>query len=149
MNETSDNSKTSSRLPNRIRRALPIWAQLLVLLTMFGAGYVVGSMVTTKNIHSKMEAYRNDAPIFAEDIVSRLRFRLRLSEEQVPVVSEIVERRHQMLVESRKKSSQEMHKEFDSLVAEVAGVLDETQVERWHLVANMVRARFLPPSPSR
>lgn len=126
-----------------------MWAQLLVLLTMFGAGYVVGSMVTTKNIHSKMEAYRNDAPIFAEDIVSRLRFRLRLSEEQVSTVSEIVERRHQLLVESRKGSSQEMHREFDALEAEVAEVLDETQVERWHSVADMVRTRFLPPSPAR
>lgn len=134
----------------RYRRALPIWAQFIATLTIFAAGYVVGTMTTTKSIHDRMEGYRSNAPIFSEDIVSRLKLRLSLDEIQTGQVREIIERGHERLLDARRsrKGSMQMHQEFDLMVSEISDVLDEQQSTRWQVIANTVRLRFLPPLPS-
>ena len=94
-----------------------------------------------------MDSYRSNAPIFAEDIVSRLRFRLNLSDEQSEAVRVIVEKRHVRLIEVRQTSSQAMHDEFNTMELEIANVLDEIQAIHWRVIASTVRSRFLPPNP--
>ena len=126
------------------RRALPWWLQITVLLVVFLAGGVAGSMITTRVIHSRMEQYRQQAPIFSEDIVMRLRFRLQLSDEQAEEVRTIIENRHSRMIEYRNEGSQKMHTEFDAMVDEVAGVLDELQAERWRGISGHVKRTYLP-----
>lgn len=128
------------------RRPLPRWAQGVVWLVVFGAGYLVGSMITTRSIHLRLEAYRQNAPLFSSEIVGRLRFRLGLTDEQLAEVKEIIERRHAKMLEYRQQGSLAMHQEFDAMAEEVANVLDEPQAERWYQISRMVRERFLPPT---
>lgn len=132
--------------PSPERRALPWWLQSLVLLIVFAAGGVAGSMLTAKTIHSKMEQYRQQAPIFAEDIVMRLRLRLRLSDQQAGKVQEIVEQHHAKMIRYRNEGSQKLHAEFNVMVDEVAAVLDDNQAQRWSAISDHVRNRYLPAS---
>ena len=129
------------------RRPLPRWAEVVVLLVVLATGGVMGAMVATKVIHSRMETYRRHASIFSEDIVVRLRMRLGLSDEQAEQVRKIIERRHTRMIENRKHGAQAMLDEFDAMVQEIADVLDERQKRMWHAMADSVHHRFLPPAP--
>lgn len=139
-------AQTETQLPPSptYRRALPWWVQGAVLLTVFVAGGVAGSMITARVIHSRMEQYRQQAPIFSEDIVMRLRFRLQLSDEQAEEVHTIIENRHSKMIQHRNEGSQRMHTEFDAMVEEVAEVLDELQAGRWREIAEHVKQTYLP-----
>ena len=128
------------------RRPLPRWTLGVVFVVVFAAGCIVGGMVATKVIHSKMEAYRRHAPIFAEDIVARLRMRLGLTDDQAEQVKEIFIRRHGRMIEYRGQGAQAMHTEFDAMEKEIAAVLDEQQKYKWQAIADSVRRRFLPPT---
>ena len=136
---------TPSPMTQDYRRALPWWVQITVLLVVFVAGGVAGSMITTRVIHSRLEQYRQQAPIFSEDIVMRLRIRLSLSDEQVVEVRRIVESRHSKMIEYRNDGSHKMHAEFDAMIEEVANVLDEFQAQRWRGIADHVKRTYLPP----
>lgn len=139
-----DSSENSARLDRQWRRALPRWLQCLVLMLVFGAGGVAGSVVTTKWIHSRSEAYRQSAPIFAQDISTRLRMRLRLTDKQAGQVKAILERRHSQMIAYRNEGSQRVHNEFNAMVEEVETVLTDRQVERWESIAERVRTTYLP-----
>lgn len=145
----STNDTTTEAFPvppsKSYRRALPWWMQITVLLVVFIAGGVAGSMITTRVIHSRMEHYRQQAPIFSDDIVMRLRIRLSLSDEQVIGVRKIIESRHSRMIEFRNEGSHKMHAEFDAMIKEVAGVLDEGQAQRWRGIADHVKRTYLPP----
>ncbi len=128
-----------------IRRALPLWIQAVVLGVVFLSGGIAGAMVTARVIYDRMETYRQQPPLFARDIATRLRFRLALSDSQGSRVQAIIERRHATMVEHQQESSQEMHVEFNAMVEEVSAVLDEKQKSRWQGIADHVRRTFLPP----
>lgn len=130
--------------PQTYRRALPWWTQIAVLLVVFLAGGVAGAMITTRVVHSRMEQYRQQAPIFSEDIVTRLRFRLALNDDQVADVRRIIESRHSTMIQYRNEGSHNMHTEFDAMVEEVADVLDELRAERWRDIAGQVKRTYLP-----
>lgn len=145
MTDTDTTADTPSLpLAKRHRRALPWWAQVVVLLVVFIAGGVAGSMTTARVIHSRMEEYRQQAPIFSKDIVMRLRMRLTLSDEQATKVQEIIERQHSKMIQCRNEGSQKMHVEFDAMVEEVADALDEFQTQQWYSISNYVRQTYLP-----
>lgn len=131
------------------RRALPRWIQFVLLLVVFIAGGVTGSMITTRMIHTRMEGYRQQAPIFSEDIVMRLRFRLGLTDKQAGQIQQIIERRHATLIEYRNDGSRLMHTEFDAMVEEVGTVLQDHQTRRWRGIADHVRTTYLPANADR
>lgn len=143
---TTPDTQTENQMPQTptFRRALPSWVQVVVLLVVFVAGGIAGSMVTTGIIHSRMEQYRQQAPIFSEDIVMRLRFRLGLSDQQAVDVREIIENRHSKMVQFRNEGSAKMHSEFNAMVGEVAEVMDEHQAKQWRSIADHVRRTYLP-----
>jgi len=103
--------------PNRIRwrRALPWWSQIFILLVVFIAGGVVGSVMATKTIHERMDFYRRHADALPKMIVLRLKKRLDLSDAQTRQVREIVERRHPRIIEKRAEVAQAMLDEFDAM----------------------------------
>lgn len=142
--ETTSEASPEPSSPLTYRRALPWWAQMAVLLVVFGAGGVAGSMITINVVHSRMEQYRQQAPIFSEEIVTRLRIRLALSDDQVTDVRRIIETRHSKMIQYRNEGSHKMHTEFDAMVEEVAGVLSENQAERWRSIAGHVKRTYLP-----
>ena len=147
MSTTGETTETVHEpLSQSYRRGLPWWIQITFLLVVFVAGGVAGSMITARVIHSRMETYRQQAPIFSEEIVMRLRFRLQLSDQQANEVRTIIENRHSRMIEFRNEGSQKMHAEFDAMIEEVATVLDEHQVERWRGIANHVKRTYLPPA---
>jgi E3 ubiquitin-protein ligase DOA10 len=148
MPEADTTPTEAVRLPQvrAFRQALPWWVQVIVLLVVFAAGGVVGAMISSKVIHSNMEKYRQQAPLFSADIVERLRMRLHLSDEQAVNVQEIVERQHEKLIEHRNNGSEKMHAQFDEMVDEIADELDELQKRQWGFVANYVRRTYLPAS---
>lgn len=150
MNESETTQPPKAIAPaNESRRALPRWAQIVVLLVVFAAGGVVGAMVATKCIHSRMEYLREHADALPNDIVPRLQMRLGLSDAQTAQVREIVERRHPRMIAHRTQGAQAIHMEFDAMVNEIGAVLDGDQKRMWHAMADSVRHRFLPPAPGK
>lgn len=139
------NSQTT--LEPRIRRALPRWIQMGVLLLVFVAGGIVGAMVATKALHARLEYYRQNNDALVKDIIPRLRTRLALTEEQSSQFEEIIERRHPRILDVRRKGANEMLAEFQAMVDEVAEVLDPKQRESWRKIAESVRNRFIAVSP--
>lgn len=131
------------------RRALPWWAQVVVLLAVFSAGGVVGAMIATKVIHSRMEYYREHADALPRDIVPRLQVRLGLTDAQTKQVQEIAERRHPRMIENRRQGAQAMLNEFQVMEDEIASVLNPEQQRLWRSIAASVRQRFLPPMPGK
>lgn len=132
----------------RQRRALPRWVQVGVLLVVFVSGGVVGAMIATRVIHSRMDYYREHAEALPADIVPRLQLRLALTDEQTEKVRAIIANRHPRMIENRRQGAQAMLYEFEMMENEIAAVLDPEQEERWHAIAQSVRQRFLPPVPA-
>jgi hypothetical protein len=133
---------------SRQRRALPWWVQVGVLLVVFVSGGVVGAMIATKVIHSRMDYYREHAEALPADIVPRLQMRLALTDEQSEKVKAIIATRHPRMIDNRRQGAQAMLDEFQMMEDEIAGVLDPEQEERWRAIAQSVRQRFLPPLPA-
>lgn len=131
----------------RIRRALPRWIQIGVLLLVFVAGGIVGAMVATKALHARLEYYRQNEDALVNDIIPRLRAGLALTEEQSSQFEEIIERRHPRMLDVRRKGAIEMLAEFQAMEDEVAGVLDPKQRESWRKIAESVRNRFIAVGP--
>ncbi|MCC6507545.1 MAG: hypothetical protein IT423_00450 [Pirellulaceae bacterium] len=130
-----------------MRRALPRWIQMGVLLLVFVAGGIVGAMVATKALHARLEYYRQNGDALVKDIVPRLRTRLTLTGEQSSQFEEIMERRHPRMLDVRRKGADEMLAEFQAMEDEVAEVLDPKQRESWRKIAESVRNRFIAVSP--
>ena len=148
--DSVNTDETKAELPQMspaFRRALPWWLQGTLLLVVFGAGSVTGAILTARSIHAQMNAYRENAPLFADDISMRLRFRLSLSEDQTNDVRRIVGQRHSKMVEHRNDGSRRMHAEFDSMVGEIASVLDDRQMQHWNAIAEQVKQTYLPKLP--
>jgi hypothetical protein len=141
----TDTTETPKR--TKWRRAIPRWAQIVILLVVFAAGGVVGGMIAAKVIYLRMDYYRRHTNVLPNDIVPRLKLRLGLTDEQTKQVREIIERRHPRMIENRKHGAQVMLNEFDAMEQEIADVLDERQKRMWHAMADSVHHRFLPPAP--
>lgn len=144
--ENTGMSSPTLREP-RIRRALPRWIQMGVLLLVFVAGGIVGAMVATKALHDRLEYYRQNDDALVRDIIPRIRSRLTLTEEQSSQFKEIIERRHPRMLDVRRKGGNEMLAEFQAMEDEVAEVLDPKQREAWRKIAESVRNRFIAVSP--
>lgn len=140
---------TTSPQGGKQRRALPRWVELAILLVVFAAGGVVGAMIATNVIHSRMQYYREHAPVFADDVVARLQLRLRLGDKQTEQVREIVERRHPRMIEKRKQGAQAMRAEFEAMEEEIAAVLNPWQARQWHAMADHIRNTYLPSAPGK
>lgn len=134
--------------PMRQRRALPRFVQLGLLLVVFMAGGVVGAMIATNVIHSRMMYYREHAEALPADIVPRLQRRLALTHEQTDHVKQIIATRHPRMLEDRRQGAEAMLHEFQLMEEEIAEVLNPEQEQRWHTIARSVRQRFLPTAPS-
>ncbi|MBM4005828.1 MAG: hypothetical protein FJ295_21505 [Planctomycetes bacterium] len=145
--QTTPETQPTSMTAVLPRRALPVWAQIGVLLVVFVADGIVGAMIATKIIRSRMEYYREHADALPSDIVPRLQVRLALTDEQTKQVRETIERRHPRLIEQRRQGAQAMLNEFQLMEDEIAGVLDPKQQQQWRTIATSVRHRFLPPAP--
>ncbi len=145
----TENTATSSKtiMEPRIRRALPRWIQMGVLLLVFVAGGIVGAMVATKTLHDRLEYYRQNDDALVKDMIPRLRNRLTLTEEQSSQFKEIIERRHPRMLDVRREGANEMLAEFQAMEDEVAEVLDPRQRESWRKIAESVRNRFIAVSP--
>lgn len=145
----TENTATSSQtiLEPRIRRALPRWIQMGVLLLVFVAGGIVGAMVATKALHDRLEYYRRNDDALVKDIIPRIRSRLTLTEEQSSQFKEIIERRHPRMLDIRREGANEMLAEFQAMEDEVAEVLDPKQRESWREIAGSVRNRFIAVRP--
>ena len=130
-----------------LRRTLPWWAQTFILLVVFMAGCIVGAMLSAKVIHARMNYYRQHAYALSSDILPRLQLRLNLTEEQSGQIRTIIERRHPSMMENRKRSDQAIRNEFRAMEQDIAAVLDDQQKQRWYMIADSVRNRFLPPAP--
>lgn len=133
---------------SRQRLALPRWAQLVVLLVVFVSGGVVGAMIATKVIHLRMDYYREHADALPADVVPRLQMRLALDDTQTEKVKAIIADRHPRMIANRRRGAQAMLNEFQLMEEEIAGVLDPVQEERWRIISQSVRQRFLPPVPA-
>ena len=141
--ETQSNTPPSPPGP-RYRRALPWWTQVAVLVVVFAAGGIAGAMIAARVIHARMNEYRQNAPVFSDDIVMRLQFRLGLSETQTSAVRQIIQQRHAKMIQYRHEGSQQMHAEFDAMVNDVTQHLDDTQAQHWAGIARHVRQTYLP-----
>ena len=131
----------------RIRRALPRWIQIGVLLLVFVAGGIVGAMFATKALHARLEYYRQNEDALVKDIIPRLRTLLNLTGEQTLQFEEIIERRHPRMLDVRRKGANEMLAEFQAMEDDVAEVLNPKQRESWRKIAESVRNRFIAVSP--
>lgn len=130
------------------RTTVSRWVQCSVLFLIFAAGGIVGAMLATKTIHSRMNYYRDHPEALAAAVVTRLKHELGLNEEQVGKVKEIVTPRHARIAEYQQQSATAIHNEFTLMEDEVAEVLDEKQKALWRELTNSVRERYLPKTQS-
>ncbi len=98
--------------------------------------------------------HRPPPPMFGEpptprvnDMVSRLRDELLLSDDQAAKVKEIYQQRNDALQAIREKMGPQMKAEYDKLNDQMKQVLNPAQFQRWHERFEDVRSRMLPPPP--
>lgn len=139
---TGEVTRTPAR---RWRRALPRWAQLLVLTGVFVAGGLVGAILSVRAIHARIVHYREHPEELPEEVVSALSRRLDLDAKQESRVLAIFRRRHTRIVELQGQVAGDIHAEFDALESEIAALLDARHAARWRETAAIVRRVYLPP----
>lgn len=135
------------RKPEKWRRALPVWVQVIVLLLVFASGIGVGVVGASRFVLTRMQYYRAHPEVLPAEITRTLTSRLRLSEDQSKEILAVIQRRHARIEEARQASSPKIHSEFDLLEEEVAAVLTNKQKQRWLATADWVRKSFLPLDP--
>jgi hypothetical protein len=98
--------------------------------------------------------HRPPPPMFGEpptprvnDMVSRLREELLLSDDQAAKVKEIYQQRNDALQSIREKMGPQMKAEYDKLNDQMKQVLNPAQFQRWHERFEDLRNRMLPPPP--
>jgi hypothetical protein len=98
--------------------------------------------------------HRPPPPMFGEpptprvnDMVSRLREELLLSDDQAAKVKEIYHQRNEALQAIREKMGPQMKAQYDKLNEQMKGVLNPAQFQRWHERFEDLRSRMLPPPP--
>ncbi|MGD0462401.1 MAG: hypothetical protein ABSB74_07920 [Tepidisphaeraceae bacterium] len=98
--------------------------------------------------------HRPPPPIFGEpptprvnDMVSRLREELLLSDDQAKQVKEIYQQRNDALQAIRERMGPQLKAEYDKLNEQMKQVLNAAQFQRWHERFEDVRSRMLPPPP--
>jgi hypothetical protein len=98
--------------------------------------------------------HRPPPPMFGEpptprvnDMVSRLRDELLLSDDQAKQVKEIYQQRNDALQAIREKMGPQLKAEYDKLNEQMKQVLNPAQFQRWHERFEDVRGRMLPPGP--
>jgi hypothetical protein len=96
--------------------------------------------------------HRPPPPMFGEpptprvnDMVSRLREELLLSDDQAAKVKEIYQQRNDALQSIREKMGPQMKAEYDKLNDQMKQVLNPAQFQRWHERFEDLRSRMLPP----
>ena len=101
----------------RIRKALPGWVQLIVLLVVFTAGIGVGATGASRYVLSRIEYFRAHPDRTPAEITKSLRSRPNLSDQQAAQVQEVVTCRHARIEHIRQASAPEIHREFALLQA--------------------------------
>lgn len=134
-----------ANVPARIRRAMPVWLQAIVLIGVFVCGIGVGAVGASRYVLMQMQHYRTHPEQLPGKIAASLERRLRLSDSQAEQVLQVVEHRHERIEQARQSTAPAIHREFDLMVAEVAAILDEEQQQqRWAVTSEWVRTSFLP-----
>lgn len=126
------------------RRALPRWAQLVVLTVVFAAGGVIGAVVSLRTVQSRIQHYREHPEQLPDEVVPRIQRWLSLTEEQLEIVGAVFRHRHAKIVELHGHVADEIHGEFDQLEREVGDSLTTEQKAAWSVIAARIRATFLP-----
>lgn len=145
---TPDSEATHTSL-KPMRRSLPVWVQIAVLLAVFCGGIGVGAAIASRYLLARMQHYRAHPESLPSEVTANLTSRLALSNEQSEKVLEIITRRHGRIESARQASAPNIHSEFDLMEQEVANVLNEHQRLRWHTTAQWVRKSFLPLNPGK
>lgn len=143
------NSEATRPKPKPMRKALPVWLQITVLLAVFASGIGVGAVSASRYVLARMQHYRAHPEALPSEITDTLASRLALNDEQSEKVLVIITHRHGRIEAARQASAPEIHSEFDLMEQEVADVLDEHQRRRWHETAQWVRESFLPLNPGK
>jgi hypothetical protein len=98
--------------------------------------------------------HRPPPPMFGEpptprvnDMVSRLREELLLSDDQAAKVKEIYQQRNEALQAIREKMGPQMKSQYDKLNEQMKAVLNPAQFQKWHERFEDLRSRMLPPPP--
>ncbi|HBE68028.1 MAG TPA: hypothetical protein DDW52_07745 [Planctomycetaceae bacterium] len=140
-------NSSSTTKPRRLRKALPVWVQGMVLLVVFASGIGVGAVGASRYVLTRMQHYRAHPEVLPAEITDTLTSRLGLTDDQSKAVLAVITKRHGRIEEVRQSSSPEIHEEFDLLEEEVAELLNDPQKQRWLATADWVRKSFLPLNP--
>jgi hypothetical protein len=88
-------------------------------------------------------------PPRVNDMVSRLRDELLLSDDQARQVKDIYQQRNDALQAIRENMGPQLKAQYDRLNDQMKQVLNPAQFQRWHERFEDVRSRMLPPPPPR
>jgi hypothetical protein len=107
----------------------------------------VGTGLTLMAVrHGMLELIHHPEKMPAK-VAQRLRRPLRLNEEQVAQVTQILGKRQVALDEIRVRYQPEIEQQLDLIEAEIAEVLDDGQREIWHRMFENKRRIWIPPLP--
>jgi hypothetical protein len=114
-------------------------------LIIFVCGGATGFAVAMMRLRPppSMMMMAPDPPV--EDLVTRLRVELMLSDEQAKRVEQIYQDRHDALRDIRQTMEPKLKAEYDKLDDQMKGVLNAEQYQRWSERFKNVRNRMLPP----
>lgn len=129
----------------RWRKALPLWVQLVLFLVVFGAGGVIGAVISLKSVYSRLDYYRQHPAALPDEVLPRLKKRLDLSDQQAAAVDRIFRKGHARMLALHGQVSADIHKAFNAMAAEIEAELETRQKRKWRETHERVSRIFLPP----
>ena len=140
MTEKQDSPKAAAG-PLRPRRRR-VWPMVLLSVVILLSGMAIGSGITLLWIQRiVLNRFRHPERVPAE-MTARLRYRLRLTDEQAKQVEQILRDRQQRLRAIFREIRPRAQAEWERMRAEVAEVLTPEQAKKWNDYFSAVRRRW-------
>jgi len=140
ISETVPDPATTRRLQRQRFVRLLAWT-LIIFVCGGAAGW--GVSILCRRPPAMGMGFGPEPPV--NDMVHRLQEELLLSDDQAKQIRQIYQEREEALRSIRQKMEPEMKAEYDKLDAQIKGVLNPAQYQRWSERFQSMRNRMLPP----
>ena len=142
-----------SETPSNVSQQLPPpasrrrWLTLLLALVIFVAGMASGAALTVHFAVSRLQFAIHHPEAAPPRIAAAIQRRLDLDDAQSAEVEKIIAKHQLEIAAIRRKFQPEIIEQLDSVLDEVAAVLQEPQREKWTTLFDQFQERWLPPMP--
>ncbi len=143
MSDGDRNNTSALPRPRRRRR----WVTVLLVLAIFGAGFVAGAGTTVVAIVRRLQQMVHDPRGEPGRIAARLRKRLKLDDGQTVQVLAILTEQQERFLAIRREVQPRLAGELERAYRRIAEVLDARQKAKWDRLFHDLRRKWLPEPP--